>query len=179
MLRRRFLGVILTYALLLPAFSFAQTAPSAAPAKSVYTAPKADLDKIRDEGMNRSKVMEHLSYLTDVIGGRLTNSPSMKRANEWTRDTMAKWGMNAKLEPWGPFGRGWSLKSFHAQVVDPTVFPVIAFPRAWSPSTKGAVTADVVYLDINTEADFAKYKGQLAGKIVLVSRTRDLKAEFA
>ena len=183
MLRRRILGVALLYALLLPTFTFAQGAAigsAAAPAKSVYTAPKADLDKIRDEGLNRSKVMEHLSYMTDVIGGRLTNSPSMKRANEWTRDTMAKWGMkNAKLEPWGPFGRGWSLKSFNAQVLEPTAFPVIAFPRAWSPSTKGAVTSEVVYVEINSDEDFAKYKGQLAGKIVLISRPRELKAEFA
>jgi carboxypeptidase Q len=185
MLRRKIFGVVLLNALLIPSFSFAQTTPSvgsAAPAsaKNVYTAPKADLDKIKDEGMNRSKVMEHLSYLTDVIGGRLTNSPSMKRANEWTRDTMAKWGMkNAKLEAWGPFGRGWSLKSFSAQVNEPTAFPVIAYPKAWSPSTKGVVSSEVVYLDINAEEDFAKYKGQLQGKIVLIAKPRELKAAFA
>src|SRR5687767_4493832 len=159
MLRRKILGVVLLNALLLPAFTFAQNGSSATPARAVYTAPKADIDKIRDEGLNRSKVMEHLSYLTDVIGGRLTNSPNMKRANEWTRDTMAKWGMqNAKLEPWGPFGRGWSLKSFLAEVNSPTSFPVIAYPKAWSTSTKGAVTSDVVYLEISNETDFAKYK---------------------
>jgi hypothetical protein len=178
---------MLVYALLLPTAAFAQTsaaviekgvAASSAPAK-VYSAPKAVIDKIRDEGMNHSQVTQTLSYLTDVIGGRLTNSPSMKRANEWTRDTMAKWGMqNAKLEPWGPFGRGWSLKSFSAQVTEPTVFPVIAYPKAWSPSTKGAVTADVVHVEINSEEDFAKFKGQLRGKIVLVSKTRELKPEF-
>ncbi len=145
----------------------------------IYTAPKATIDRIRDEGLNHSQVMQTLSYLTDVIGGRLTNSPNMKRANEWTRDTMTKWGMqNAKLEGWGPFGRGWSLKSFSAQVNEPTAFPVIAYPKAWSPSTKGAVTSDVVYLDIKTDEDFAKYKGQLRGKIVLVSRPRELKADF-
>ncbi len=184
MLKRKIFGVVVLNALLLPSFAFAQNGPSIgasapAPAKSVYTAPKADLDKIKDEGMNRSKVMEHLSYMTDVIGGRLTNSPGMKRANEWTRDTMAKWGMkNAKLEAWGPFGRGWSLKGFNAQVTDPTPFPVIAYPKAWSPSTKGAVTSDVVYLDINAEEDFAKYKGQLQGKIVLIAKPRELKAAF-
>jgi carboxypeptidase Q len=187
MLRRRLLSVALVYALLLPAGVFGQTSAavvekkattSTAPAK-IYSAPKAVIDKIRDEGMNKSQVMQTLSYLTDVIGGRLTNSPNMKRANEWTRDTMAKWGMqNAKLEPWGPFGRGWSLKSFSAQVNEPTAFPVIAYPKAWSPSTKGAVTADVVYLDIKSDEDFAKYKGQLGGKIVLISRTRELKADF-
>ena len=183
MLRRKFLGVFLAYALLMPTFAFAQSAqlsPTApVKAEKVYTAPDDVIAKIKDEGMNRSQVMQHLSYLTDVIGGRLTNSPNMKRANEWTRDQMTKWGMqNAKLEPWGPFGRGWSLKSFNAQVIDPTAFPVIAYPKAWSPSTKGAVTSEVVYLDVNSDEDFAKYKGQLAGKIVFISRPRSLKAEF-
>ncbi len=171
------------YAFLVPGFTLGQTngvgTTTEISTKKIYTAPKDALDRIKDEGMNRSQVMQHLSYLTDVIGGRLTNSPNMKRANEWTRDTMAKWGMqNAKLEAWGPFGRGWSLKSFSAQVNEPTTFPVIAYPKAWSPSTKGAVTADVVHLEINSDDDFAKYKGQLRGKIVLISRIRELKADF-
>lgn len=183
MLRRKFAGALLAYSLLAPTFAYAQNAQATASVKvkteKVYVAPDDVIARIKDEGLNRSQVMNHLSYLTDVIGGRLTNSPNMKRANEWTRDTMTKWGMvNAKLEPWGPFGRGWSLKSFTAQVVDPQAIPVIAYPKAWSPSTKGAVTAEVVYLDVNSEEDFAKYKGQLAGKIVLMSKSRDLKAEF-
>ncbi|MEJ7849185.1 MAG: M20/M25/M40 family metallo-hydrolase [Pyrinomonadaceae bacterium] len=182
MLRRKILGAGLISALLLPSLGLAQTSgvgTASAPAVKIYTAPKEAIDKIKDEGMNRSQVMQHLSYLTDVIGGRLTNSPSMKRANEWTRDTMAKWGMqNAKLEAWGPFGRGWSLKSFSAQVIEPQTIPLIAYPKAWSPSTKGAVTAEVVHLDINSDEDFAKYKGQLRGKIVLVSKIRPLAAEF-
>ncbi len=184
MIRRKITGVFLVYAFLLPAFTFAQTGSqmgsvASAPSVSVYAAPKADIDKIRDEGMNRSQIMQTLSYLTDVIGPRLTNSPNMKRANEWTRDTMAKWGMqNAKLEAWGPFGRGWSLKSFQAQVIDPQAIAVIAYPKAWSPSTKGAVTADVVYFNARNEADLEKYKGKLSGKIVLVSEPREVKAAF-
>ena len=181
------MSVFLLSSFLLPTLAFGQTtasiggktAAATAPSTKVYSAPKATIDRIRDEGMNHSQVMNTLSYLTDVIGGRLTNSPNMKRANEWTRDTMAKWGMaNAKLEAWGPFGRGWSLKSFSAQVNEPTVFPVIAYPKAWSPSTKGPVTSEVVYLDLKSDEDFAKYKGQLRGKIVLISRPRELKAEF-
>ncbi len=185
MLRRKILGVFLVYAFIVPTFTFAQTtamngAAAVAPSKSVYTAPKADIDKIRDEGWNRSKVMEHLSYLTDVIGGRLTNSPNMKAANIWTRDTMAKWGMqNAKLESWGPFGRGWALKSFSAQVVEPQTIPVIAFPKAWSPSTNGPVTGEVVFFDVKSDADYDKYRGQLKGKIVFVSDVREVKAVFA
>ena len=189
MFRNKFLGALLSVAVLMPTVTLAQqtqnhTTPvpssGAISAKSgVYTAPKAVIDKIRDEGMNHSQVMQTLSYLTDVIGGRLTNSPNMKRANEWTRDTMTKWGMqNAKLERWGPFGRGWSLKNFSAQVIEPTAFPVIAYPKAWSPSTKGAVTSEVVYLEVKSDEDFAKYKGQLRGKIVLISRPREIKADF-
>ena len=182
MLRRKVLGTFLLSACLLPNYALAQTAMSAtatAPAAKVYAAPKADIDKIRDEGMNRSQVMNTLSYLTDVIGPRLTNSPGMKRANEWTRDTMAKWGMqNAKLEAWGPWGRGWELKGFTAQIVAPQTIPVIAYPKAWSPSTKGAVTSEVVYLDAKDDAALEKYKGQLRGKIVLVSDVREIKADF-
>ena len=183
MLQRKLLGVFLVFAFLMPGSVIGQTngvgaASETAPAK-VYTAPKAVIDKIRDEGLNRSQVMQHLSYLTDVIGGRLTNSPNMKRANEWTRDTMAKWGMqNAKLEAWGPFGRGWSLKGFNAQVIEPQTIAVIAYPKAWSPSTKGPVTAEVVYFNAQTEADLEKYRGKLAGKIVLISEPREVKAAF-
>ena len=182
MIRRKVLGTFLLTAFLMPNAAFAQTGTavvSAPMTAKVYAAPKEAIDKIKDEGMNRSQVMSTLSYLTDVIGGRLTNSPNMKRANEWTRDTMAKWGMaNAKLEAWGPFGRGWSLKGFSAQVIEPQAIPVIAYPKAWSPSTKGAVTAEVVHLELKTDADFDKYKGQLRGKIVLISNERPMKAAF-
>jgi hypothetical protein len=183
MLRRRFFGVLLVCASVLPTAALAQSAqvsPTAPVSRSeVYTAPPDVIAKIRDEGLNKSKVMETLSYLTDVIGPRLTNSPNMKRANEWTRDTMMKWGMqNAKLEPWGPWGRGWSLRGFSAQVVDPQAFPVIAFPKAWSPSTPGPVTGEVIMLDAKTEEDLMKYKGQLRGKIVLMSDVREIKADF-
>lgn len=180
MLRRKFFGVFLMYAIMLPTVAFAQTgAVTGMESKAVYTASDEVIAKIRKEGLERSEIMNTLSYLVDVIGPRLTNSPNMKRANEWTRDTMAKWGMqNAKLEAFGPFGRGWELKSFSAQVVDPQVFPVIAYPKAWSPSTKGAVTGEVVHFIAQTDADLAKYKGKLQGKIVLMSAPREVKADW-
>ncbi len=181
MLRRKLLSVFVMCAVFIPTATFAQTAQtvSAVSTAKNYAVPKETIDKIKDEGMNRSQVLQTLSYLTDVIGPRLTGSPQLKRANEWTRDTMAKWGMqNAHLEAWGPFGRGWTLKNFRADVIAPYTIPVTAYPKAWSPSTKGAVTADVVYLNVKTEADFDKFKGQLKGKIVLVSEPRELKAEL-
>ncbi len=171
MLRRQFMTGALLFAFLMPSLALGQ-----ASAPAVYTAPKETIDKIRDEGMNRSQVMQTLSYMTDVIGGRLTGSPNMKRANEWTRDKMKEWGMqNARLESWGPFGRGWSVRKFSAVVTEPQFLNVIAYPKAWSPSTKGAVSGEVVHLDAKTPEDFAKYKGQLRGKIVLVSNLRPLK----
>ncbi|MFL6466390.1 MAG: M20/M25/M40 family metallo-hydrolase [Pyrinomonadaceae bacterium] len=167
MFRNRVVTAFLVFAFMLPGLAGGQ---------SVYTAPKDAIEKIRDEGMKRSQVMQTLSYMTDVIGPRLTGSPNMKRANEWTRDTMAKWGLqNAHLESWGPFGRGWAVRKFSAAVVDPQFISVIAYPKAWSPPTKGVVTSEAIYIDAKTPEDMLKYKGQLRGKIVLSSSERPLK----
>lgn len=136
------------------------------------------LEKIKDEGMNRSQVMKTLSYLTDVIGPRLTGTPAMKRANEWTAEQFKRWGIDARLEPWGPFGQGWTLKRFAAQVIEPQAIPLIAYPKAWSASTKGVVTANLVYLNAKTEADLEQYRGKLKGEIVLISPPREVKAHF-
>jgi carboxypeptidase Q len=147
----------------------------AGPAKD----PNDPIERIKDEGMNRSQVMQTLSYLSDVIGPRLTASPNAKRANEWTRDKLTSWGLqNAHLEPWGPFGRGWTLKSFSAQVVAPQTIPLIAYPKAWSPGTNGTLVADVVYVDAKTESDLDKYKGKLKGAIVLTGPMPEIKAHF-
>src|SRR5215211_3630948 len=126
----------------------ARQAPPApdTPAQATRPAPTPDpndpVQRIRDEGLNRSQVMQTLNHLTNVIGPRLTNSPGMRRANEWTRDRLAEWDLeNAHLEAWGPFGRGWTLKRFSAQVTDPTAIPLIAYPKAWSPGLSSPLTA--------------------------------------
>lgn len=126
--------------------------------------------RIKDEGMNRSQVMAHLSYLTDVIGPRLTGSPNLKRANEWTRDQMKAWGLqNAHLEAWGPFGRGWSLERFSAQVVMPQSIPLDAYPRAWSPGFRGKKVGALVYVDARDAAGLARFKGKLKGAFVVTT----------
>lgn len=156
--------------------------PQTPPAQTQQTPakdPNDPIERIKDEGMNRSQVMQTLSYLTDVIGPRLTASPNMKRANEWTRDQMTKWGLqNAHLEAWGPFGRGWTLKRFSAQVIDPQDIPLIAYPKAWSPGLDTPLTADVVYIDARTEAELEKFRSKLKGKIVLTAPMRDVPAHF-
>ncbi|HEV7892122.1 MAG TPA: M20/M25/M40 family metallo-hydrolase [Pyrinomonadaceae bacterium] len=162
---------------------FAATADAQTQTPAAQPAPTPDpndpIQRIRDEGTNRSQVMWTLNQLTNVIGPRLTGSPGMKRANEWTRDTLAKWGLvNSKLEPWGTFGRGWQLKHFSAEVVEPQVLPLNAYPKAWSHATRGALTAEVVYVDAKDLQGLQKFKGALRGKIVLNGAARDLTAHF-
>jgi carboxypeptidase Q len=175
MLRRRMIGILLIHAFLLPSASLAQS--------KIYEAPKEVFDKIKDEGMNRSQVMKTMNYMTDVNGPRLTGSPGMKRANEWTRDTLASWGLqNAQLESWGPFGRGWTLKRYTAMVDGLASFPFLSYPKAWSPGTdtlkngNGPYTAEVVHFNASKAEDLEKYKGKLKGKIVLIGPIREVKA---
>ncbi|HEX8747677.1 MAG TPA: M20/M25/M40 family metallo-hydrolase [Pyrinomonadaceae bacterium] len=177
MIRRRVAALLLVCSLLLPVVAFGQQ--PARPAQAAAADPNDPIVRIREEGMKRSQVMPTLSYLTDVIGPRLTASPGMMRANEWTRDRLKAWGLeNAQLEAWGPFGRGWTLKRFSAQVTEPQAIPLIAYPKAWSPGLKSAITASVVYLDVKDEAGLEKYRGQLRGAIVLMSGPREIKASF-
>ncbi|HKO99245.1 MAG TPA: M20/M25/M40 family metallo-hydrolase [Pyrinomonadaceae bacterium] len=185
MLRRNAAFVLLTILLIQPVSTVAQqpasTPTTPTPAQSTEPAPDPNdpIEKIKDEALNRSQVMQTLSYLSDVIGPRLTASPGMKRANEWTRDQMTKWGLqNSHLEAWGPFGRGWTLKRFSAQVVDPLTIPLIAYPKAWSPGTNGAITAPVVYVNAKDEASLQAFKGKLKGAIVLTSAMREVGALF-
>jgi carboxypeptidase Q len=148
----------------------------------VATPEKVDLEmmkKIRAEGMERSQVMDTLSWLTDVNGHRLTGSPGMKAANEWTKKKLTEYGLqNAQLEAWGPFGRGWSFDKVSINVIEPTPYPVIGYPKAWTPGTNGPVVAEAIFAEIQTEANFEKYRGKLKGAIVLTSPLRPVTALF-
>jgi hypothetical protein len=149
------------------------------PTTATAPLPADALARIRDEGLNRSQAMATLSHLTDVIGPRLTGSPNLRRANEWTRKTLTGYGLaNAADEPWGPFGRGWSLKRFSAQIVEPQTIPLIAAPKAWSPGFDKPITADVVYVEAKTDADLQKYRGKVKGAIVLAFAPRDLQPRY-
>src|SRR5690349_5014829 len=129
----------------------------------------ASLGKIRDEGMNRSKVMEITSYLTDVYGARLTGSPATKAAADWVVGQLKSWGAaNPRLESWGPFGRGWSNEKINARVTSPSAYPLIAYPNAWSTSTNGRVSGEVAMVKIDSLSDIPKYKGKLGGKWLMM-----------
>lgn len=140
---------------------------------------KADLDaisKIRYEGFHNSKIMEIASGLMDQIGARLTGSPNMHKANEWTRDKLKEFGLvNSHLEPWEPFGRGWANEYVNVRMVSPDTAPLIAYAKAWTPGTNGTVRGSVIRVNIRGPQDIAKYKGKLAGKVVLYGDDPEVK----
>lgn len=142
-----------------------------------------DLDaifKIKEEGFQRSQVMETMSYLTDIHGPRLTNSPNYRAAADWAIAKMTEWGLtNPRKEAWADeFGRGWSNDRFYAMAVAPQAFPIIAYPLAWTPGTNGPVTGEATLAVVTTEADFDKYRGKLKGKFVLTLEPPEVRPWF-
>jgi carboxypeptidase Q len=151
------------------------------------------LNRIKHEAFQNSQVMDTLFYLTDVNGPRLTGSPEFKSAADWTVARLGAWGIeSARLEPWGKFGRSWSLRRFDAHVVQPFYAPIAGVPNAWSDGTAGILKTDVVYAPVfqgwendqrrdpskiarRIQEYAEKFRGQLRGKIVLTEPVRDLK----
>jgi carboxypeptidase Q len=140
---------------------------------------KVDLEmvtRIRYEEFHDSKVMDLASGLMDSIGERLTGSPNMKRANEWTKDQLASFGLvNAHLEAWGPFGRGWANQYVNARMTSPDITPLLVYAKAWTPGTNGVITGKCVRVNIEKKEDFDKYKGKLAGMIVIFGADPEVK----
>ena len=132
--------------------------------------------RIRQEGLSHSHVMEYASGLMDGIGPRLTGSPNLKRANEWTRDQLTAMGCsNAHLEDWGEFGMGWRQLNTWVRMSAPDTAVFIAQALPWSVSSHGPLSGSAVWVDAKEEKDLEKYKGKLAGKIVFFGAMRDVK----
>jgi carboxypeptidase Q len=167
-------------AMLLLAAAITITVPDGVVGNQALDAPDLDaVYKIKDEGFERSKVMEVVSYLTDIYGPRLTNSPNIKAAAKWTTAKMTEWGLvNVTEESWGPFGRGWSNEKFYLHATAPQKYPVIGFPKAWSPGTDGLVAGEAVMAVIATEKDLERYRGKLRGKFVLTAVAVPVAAAF-
>jgi len=158
---------LLTFAWFLPA--------ALAQGKQEEPLDYAMIGKIREEGLNRSQVMDHIVWLSDIYGPRLTGSPAIKQAGEWTLKKFNEWGLaNAHQETW-PFGKGWSLVRFSANMTEPQVSPLIGYPKSWTSGTNGVVNADVIYAPISSEADFEKFRGKLKGKAVLLQTARQVR----
>lgn len=143
---------------------------------------KLDMDmlgKIRKEGLENSQVMDIAFHLTDANGPRLTSSPGFFRAANWAKNQLAQWGLvNAALEPWGTFGKGWELKKSYVAMTAPYYRPLIAFPKSWTMGTKGLKNAEVLLIDAKDSTDLVKYEGKLGGKVLILYRADTLKQSF-
>ncbi|HSL24065.1 MAG TPA: M20/M25/M40 family metallo-hydrolase [Vicinamibacterales bacterium] len=157
----------------------------ALPIAAQQAAERLDYDaiyRIKEEGFQRSQVMEITSYLTDVHGPRLTNSPSYDAAAEYSMKKMTEWGLvNVKREPW-PFGPGWANELTLIRALSPQPFPIIGYSKAWAVGTNGPVSGEAVLVKVDPAdrelKSLEEYKGRLRGKVVLLGNARELKAIF-
>ncbi|HZV63476.1 MAG TPA: hypothetical protein VFG03_01005, partial [Telluria sp.] len=138
----------------------------------VYAADGVDaamINRIADEGYNRGQVVKLAAHLSDQIGGRMTNSPAMREAEKWSQGMFRSWGLKDVHAEAFDFGRGWWIESAHSRMVAPRALELHSIPIAWTPATKGPVTAPVIVAPIRHQRDLAEWKGKLRGKIVLIS----------
>ncbi|OGD09690.1 MAG: hypothetical protein A2Y86_03195 [Candidatus Aminicenantes bacterium RBG_13_62_12] len=137
------------------------------------------VNRIWEEGVNRSKIMETLSYLTDVIGPRIPGTPAMKKAGEWAKSKFSEWGMaNTAVEPCGEFGLGWANEYISVHMLEPTYSALLAYAKPWTLGTMGKLKGQPVLAVIRTKADLEKWKGKLKGAIVLTDPPRQVHPSF-
>jgi len=137
---------------------------------SAQPVDRAAVNGIVDQGLNHSEVMQTAAYLTDRIGGRITNSPQMRQAEQWTQERFRSWGLSNVHAEGFEFGRGWSAVRSSARMSEPRVLDLRAIPIAWTPGTNGVISGPIVVAPITTAAQFDAWKGKLRGKIVLITQ---------
>lgn len=178
---RRPLSLLLLAAI--PAFAADKAKTNAPDSSASYDQAQPALEnldltmyqRIREEGLQHSHIMEYGSALSDDIGPRLTGSPNLAKANAWTRDQLTAMGCaNAHLEDWGEFGMGWQQLNTWVRMTSPDTAVFIAQATPWSPSTNGPVSGEAISVNIQDDKDFDQYKGKLAGKIVLLGEMREV-----
>jgi hypothetical protein len=172
MRRRSLLTLFLSTSLLaLPA-----TAPAQVAQESVDLSV---VERIREEGLERSRIPELARYLTEVNGPRLTGSPGMKRANDWTAETFRKWGLQGvSVEPWGEFGRGWEQVDYKGRILTPYEQSLFGIPSAWTGSTDGTVRGHAMVVQAESAADVEAFRGKLKDAILLVDQPQDVEPEW-
>ncbi|MBN2207477.1 MAG: M28 family peptidase, partial [Candidatus Aminicenantes bacterium] len=165
--------------ILMLAALFVASIPAASPDPAQEKVDTAMINRIWEEGVNRSKIIETLSYLTDVIGPRIPGSPAMRRAQEWARDTLAAWGMaNAAIEPCGEFGLGWSNDYISVHMTEPSYASLLAYAKPWTLGTRGKITGHPILAIVRSQVDMDKWRGKLNGAIVLCDAPRQVHPVF-
>ncbi len=151
--------------------SFGTALSLVATAASASAAPldPVIINRITDQSFAHSEVMQTAAYLTDRIGGRMTNSPAMRAAEKWTQERFRAWGLSNVHAEGFEFGRGWWIESASVRMVAPRPIMLRSIPIAWTPATAGTLSAPIIVAPMAKERDFAEWRGKLAGKIVLVT----------
>ena len=151
--------VLLCLGLILPGLSAQSTA---------WPVDSEIIADLRTEGLQRSHLPNTLSYMTDVLGARLTNSDDMRRAQDWALEYMRGIGLtNIEREPFMDYGVSWDNEYVSAHMLAPDYSPLVAYPIAHTPGTDGRERLDVVIADVRTRQDLARLRGRLTGKAVL------------
>jgi carboxypeptidase Q len=137
------------------------------------------IERIRVEGLENSQIENLARHLTEVIGPRLTGSPGMKRANEWTAHTLESFGLEgARVEAWGEFGRGWENLDYYGRILTPFRDVLHGQPMAWTGSTDGTVRGPAVVVEFDSAEDLEKYRGQLKNAFILYEDVQEVSPEF-
>ncbi|NBB51869.1 M20/M25/M40 family metallo-hydrolase [Rhizobium sp. CRIBSB] len=137
---------------------------------SAQAVDRVAINGMLDQGLNHSQVMQTAAWLTDRIGGRLTNSPQMRDAEAWTQQQFRDWGLSNVRAEGFEFGRGWSIVGSHARMVTPRPLDLRVIPVAWTPGTNGVISAEIIVAPMTSAGDFGRWRGKLGGKIVLITR---------
>ncbi|MFC1476944.1 M20/M25/M40 family metallo-hydrolase [candidate division KSB1 bacterium] len=137
------------------------------------------VSKIRAEGLQRSQVMDMVGYMSDVLGPRLTASPSMREAQKWAQEKMREVGLeNIVFERAGEHGVNWDNEYVSLHMTAPDYQPIIGYAKAFTPGTKGRIEADAVIVDITSTDDLEKYRGKLRGKIAMIAEPFETEPRF-
>lgn len=137
------------------------------------------IQKIREEGLQHSQVMETAFYLTDVNGPRLQGPGFLKAAN-WAKSKLTDWGLkNARLEPWGEWGKGWSVEHCYLAMTAPYYKSIVAVPRAWSGSTNKLQSADILYISASDTTALENYRSKLRNKVILLDQSYKLTHSYS
>ena len=130
----------------------------------------ATVAKIREEGLQRSQVMDTVSYIADVLGARLTLSDDMARAQTWAESYMKKIGLvNTAIEPFMDYGTRWDNEYTSLHMLTPDYQPMVGYPISHTPGTDGKQTLRVAIAEIKSRKDLDKLRGTLKGLAVLAT----------